>query len=369
MKILHLLYESKGDYFGIGGVGTRAYEIYRYLKHRHEITLLCKRYPSSPLTKNIEGLRHIFVGSGSKSLTKSLLSYAYKAALFVKNHGDEFDIIIEDFSPAIPTFLNLYKKRPVILQIQGYTGKGYFKKYNILYSSVLFILEKVRSRFYRDIIVVSDATRKRFIFNRNSNIQIISNGIHDELINCERGCSDYILYLGRIDIHSKGLDILIDAYRDFYNFFPDIRLVVAGDGRDMKVFRKRVETLPANVRDNIEMTGWVEGRKKIDLFKDAVMVVIPSRYETQGIVVLEAMAHGKPVITSDIPELNYVVNCGAGMAFKAGIAESLYKAMKALINNNRKREEMGEKGREMVKDFTWEKVALRYEKFLQDVID
>ena len=47
MKILHLLYESKGDYFGIGGVGIRAYEIYRRLKDRHDITLLCKKYPGA----------------------------------------------------------------------------------------------------------------------------------------------------------------------------------------------------------------------------------------------------------------------------------------------------------------------------------
>jgi len=47
MRILHLLYESKSDYFGIGGVATRAYEIYRYLRERHDITLLCKRCPGA----------------------------------------------------------------------------------------------------------------------------------------------------------------------------------------------------------------------------------------------------------------------------------------------------------------------------------
>ena len=118
MKILHLPYESKGDYFGIGGVGIRAYEIYKYLKDKHDITLLCKKYPGAQ-NKEIEGLRHIFVGTESKSLTKTLLSYAYHAAMFVKKHADEFDIIIEEFSPAIPTFLHAFTKKPVILQIQG----------------------------------------------------------------------------------------------------------------------------------------------------------------------------------------------------------------------------------------------------------
>lgn len=117
MKILHLLYESKGDYFGIGGVGIRAYEIYSHLRDRHDITLLCKKYPEAK-DKEIEGLKHIFVGTESKSLTTTLLSYAYHAALFVKRHGERFDVIIEEFSPAIPTFLHVFTKKPIILQVQ-----------------------------------------------------------------------------------------------------------------------------------------------------------------------------------------------------------------------------------------------------------
>lgn len=367
MKILHLLYESKDDYFGIGGVGIRAYKIYSYLKNRHDVTLLCKKYPGAPLNREIEGLRHIFVGSESKSLTKSLLLYVYKTALFVRKHGDEFDIIIEDFSPAIPTFLNLYRKRPVILEIQGYTGKKYFGKYNILYSTVLFILERLRPRFYSDIIVVSDATKKRFDLNQRHNIQVISNGISDELFDSEPRESDYILYLGRIDIHHKGLDILINAYREFYEFFPHIKLVIAGGGRDINRFREMIGGLPENIQKNIKLTGWVEGIMKASLIKDALMMVTPSRYETQGIVVLEAMAHGKPVVVSDIPELSYVVDWDAGITFRAGDAESLTNAMKKLITSD-KRQEMGRKGRERVKDFTWGEIARKYEEFLQDVL-
>jgi hypothetical protein len=133
VKILHLLYESKGDYFGIGGVGVRSYEIYRHLKERHDITLLCKKYPGAS-DAAIEGLRHVFVGTESESLTKTLLSYAYHAASFVRKHGSEFDIVIEDFSPAIPTFLHRFAEKPVVLQIQGYTGRLYFKKYNTVYA-------------------------------------------------------------------------------------------------------------------------------------------------------------------------------------------------------------------------------------------
>ena len=139
MKILHLLYESKGDYFGIGGVGIRAYEIYGRLKDRHDITLLCKKYPGA-VDGYKEGVKHVFVGTESRGLTKTLLSYAWQALLFARKYGKEFDIIIEEFSPGIPTFLHFFSGRPLVLQIQGYTGIKYFEKYNIFYSFVLYIL-------------------------------------------------------------------------------------------------------------------------------------------------------------------------------------------------------------------------------------
>jgi len=368
LNILHLLYESKGDYFGIGGVGIRAYEIYKYLKDRHNITLLCKKYPGAK-DGEMEGLRHIYVGTESKSLTKTLLSYAYHATRFVKKYGDNFDIIIEEFSPAIPTFLHTFTKKPIVLQIQGYTGVRYFEKYNIFYSGILYIFERLLPLFYRNIIVVSYITKKRYhLNNRNKKIEVISNGIPEELLSYNSGESDYILYLGRIDIHHKGLDILLAAYKDFYNTFPYTRLVIAGDGRDRDRFLALLYKLPQGIQQNIELKGWVDGKRKVHLLKDALMVVLPSRYETQGIVALEAMACGKAVIVSDIPELRYVTQNKAGISFKTGDSISLAQSMKDLLISN-ERKEMGQRGREYVKDFTWDKIALRYEEFLLNVSD
>ncbi|UCF86503.1 MAG: glycosyltransferase family 4 protein [Nitrospiraceae bacterium] len=366
MKILHLLYESKGDYFGIGGVGIRAYNIYHFLKDRHDITLLCRKYPGAR-DREIKGLKHNFVGTESKNFTKTLLSYAYHSTRYVRKHGNEFDMIIEDFSPAIPTFLNFYHKRPLVLQVQGYTGRQYFKKYKKVYSLPLYILERFLPKRYKDIILVSDVTKKRLNLNDKHNIQDISNGIPEEIFTIETGESDYILFLGRIDIYQKGLDILFSAFVNFHKKFPDIRLVVAGDCRDREKFKTILEYLPHHLKKNIELTGWVEKEKKKSLLKDSLFVVIPSRHETQGIVALEAMAYGKPVVVSDIKELKYVIDCGAGISFKSGNAISLAQCMIDCISGN-ERKAMGSNGRETVKDFTWRKIALKYENFLFSVL-
>ncbi len=213
-------------------------------------------------------MRHIFVGTESKSLTRTLLSYAYHAAHFVKRYGEGFDIIIEEFLPAIPTFLSFMTKKPIILQVQGYTGSLYFRKYNPLYALVLACSEQVMPLFYRNLIFVNQETGKKFpVLKKNKNIRVISNGISSELLDVVANESSYMLYLGRIDIYGKGLDTLLSAYKEFYKFSPGIGLLIAGDGRDMDKFKVMLKDLPGDVSKNIEMTGWISGQKKIDIIK------------------------------------------------------------------------------------------------------
>jgi glycosyltransferase involved in cell wall biosynthesis len=370
MRILHLLYESKGDPFGIGGVGIRAYEINKYLKDRHEITLLCKKYPGAR-DREIEGLKHIFIGTESKNLTKTLLSYAHYSSLFVKKYCESFDIIIQEFSPAIPTLLHAFTRKPVVLQIQGYTGLKYFQKYNTFYAAALYLFERFLPPSYRNFIFVSESSKKNYYIDESKNIEIISNGIAEESIkNKDTEESDYILFLGRIDIHHKGLDILLKAYKDFYHMFPGTRLVIAGDGRDRQKFSGLLQKLPADVRQNIELKGWVDGDGKADLFRKASLVVMPSRYEAQSIVSLEAMAYGKPVVVSDIPELGFVTEKNAGISFKTGNPQSLAEAMRQFMTLTRdERAKIGQNGRSWAKDFTWDKIAIEYEDFLHKVLE
>ena len=350
MKILHLLYESKGDYFGIGGVGMRAYEIYRYLREKHDITLLCKKYPGAEDGYR-EELSHKFVGSAGRNFTKALLSYAYQAALFVERHGREFDVIIEEFSPAIPTFLHRFSERPVILQVQGYTGKDYFRKYNFFKAKILSIMEHRRPAQYKNFIFINEETRKKFPIKKAAYAHIIPNGVAPELLHLNPVESNYILYLGRIDVYSKGIDLLVSAYEDCCRSFPHMKLVIAGDGRDkdMKIFKDLLNQLPKAVLENIEVCGWVSGKKKEEVLRNALFVVSPSRHEVQPITTLEAMASAKTVLVSDIPAFSFVTGQGCGISFENGSASSLAQSMKSLMSRD-ELGEMGRRGRTWVQD-------------------
>ena len=366
MKILHLLYESKGDYFGIGGVGMRAYEIYRRLKDRHKVTLLCKKYPGA-VNGEREGLRHIFAGQESKSLTKTLLAYACYASKYVRKHANDYDVIIEEFSPAIPTFLHVFTKKPIILQVQGFTGRLYFRKYNPFYALTLYMMESLRPRLYDNFIFVSPQTIRKFSLSEGKRIKVIPNGVSSELLAAPPRIGNYVLYLGRIDMYGKGLDVLLAAYKEFYKSFPDIGLVIAGDGREHSLLKAEIMKLPAEVREKIDLQNWVSGQKKRKVIMDALYAVFPSRHEAQPISVLEAMSSAKAVIVSDIPEFNFVIERGAGVSFRMGNAMSLARSMTDLTVSDR-REIMGNRGRDYMQQFTWDAIANLYESFINDVI-
>ncbi|MBF0465184.1 MAG: glycosyltransferase family 4 protein [Nitrospirae bacterium] len=363
MKILHLLYESKGDYFGIGGVGVRAYELYKFIGKRHDITLLCKKYKGAK-DGVINGIKHVFCGIESNSLTVALLSYALFASIYVRLNGHKYDVIIEEFSPAIPTFLYSYRKRPLVAQIQGFTGWRYFGKYNPIYALTLFVFEHIFPKLYKNLILVNAVTARRLNLPKDINMAVIPNGIDETLLKAPMGEDSYILYLGRIDIHTKRLDLLIKAYEDVYKSYPEIKLVIAGDGRDMEKLNTILSGLDEKIRKNISLPGWVEKEQKLEYLSNAFIVVLPSQYEVQPITVTEALAAGRAVVVSDIEELEAAVKAGLCVSFKSGDYKSLAAQIINLIKDTELRHTLGRTGRQWACDYHWEKLSADFENFL-----
>jgi glycosyltransferase involved in cell wall biosynthesis len=361
MKILQLIYESFGSPFGFGGAGIRACEIYRRLKDKHDITLLCMRYPGAE-DGEIEGLTHLFVGTESKNLTLSVLAYTFKAMQFIRKNGDSFDIIVENFLPPTPFFSLYLTKTPVILQIQDFWGKHTLKRYPLSFAYPMFWVEKFYPKLYKRIIFVSAITREKF--NLSAKTVLLPNGIDENFLRAAEKHDNSILFISSIDRYKKGLDILLKAFSQISPFYQNVGLSIAGTGRDFDVIKREIANLPVNVKKNIKLLGWVSGEEKIKTISRALFTVLPSRHESAPISIIESAACGIPVIVSDIPELKFVEEQGFGLIFPSESVRELQKKMEILLNNDEMRQRFGLKGREYAQNYRWDNLALQYEEVL-----
>lgn len=361
MRILQLIYESPRSPFGFGGAGVRAHEIYKRLKGRHDITLLCMKYPGAR-DGEVEGLQHVFIGTESKSLTKSVLAYTVRAANFIKKHGGEFDIIVENFLPSTPFFSKFLTKTPVILQVQGVMERHSLRKFNFLHAIPMYIVEGFYPRLYDNFIFVSEVTREK-VLKKIWLCPVIPNGIDERLLRVKGEDGGYLLFLSRIDIYTKGLDLLVDAFKTINAKYPDLRLVLAG--YEFDPHERLTAALPRPLKEKIRYAGFVTGEEKTRLLAGAKMFILPSRHESSPISIMEAAACGKPVVVSDIPELAFVSREGLGLSFRSGSAEGLAKAINILIDDDGRREEMGKKGREFSARFLWDEIAIHFEDVLK----
>ena len=365
MKILQIIYESHGNPFGIGGAGVRAYEVYRRIQDRHETTLLCMKYPGAK-EGEIDGLRHVFVGTESTSLPKSVLAFTIQAGRYVHHFGRDFDVIVENFLPSTPFFSRFLSKTPVILQVQGVMYGHSFRKFNPLYSFPMYAVEKFYPPLHDRFIFVSDVTRAKVMRGITRPVKlcrVIPNGVNEELLNAETADGDYILFFSRIDEYTKGIDILLDAFADLARDFPGIRLVMAGYEYDS--FKGLVAGLPAEVKKRVEYAGFLTGAQKTALLSGARIVVLPSRHESSPVSIIEAAACGKPLVVSDIEEMDFVEENHFGVSFPSGSVKGLGDKVAFLLKDRAVRSELGARGREYSRKFLWSSIAKDFENTLE----
>ena len=159
----------------------------------------------------------------------------------------------------------------------------------------------------------------------------------------------YILYLGTIEPR-KNIVRIINSFLEYRNLTKsDIKLVIAG-GKGWK-YEKIMKLVEQN-KENIVLTGYIEEEDKIALYKMAELFVFPSLYEGFGMPVLEAMAAGVPVVTSNVSSLPEVAG-DATILVDPLNEDEIFEAYKKILSDKNLRRDMIEKGLEQAKKFQW----------------
>lgn len=185
-----------------------------------------------------------------------------------------------------------------------------------------------------------------------------------------------ILFVGRLE-KRKGLRYLLRAFERVKAARPDTRLVVAGgyDKRQRRGYERWVKE--AGLAD-VEFVGYVPNDLLPRYQHSAHIFCAPNTgNESQGIILLEAMASGRPVVATNIEGFAGVITHGVeGLLVRPQDSEGLAGALLQLVNDADMRREMGARGSERAQHFSWDRVSQRvlsyyerlaYERGLADV--
>jgi phosphatidylinositol alpha-mannosyltransferase len=224
-----------------------------------------------------------------------------------------------------------------------------------------------------DIIVAtghSYAATSKILSSTQREISAIPNGVDNSFLQVpprskvqelrsKLGIDDkqkIILFVGQLK-RFKGLDTLIRAFKTIYKA-TDSKLLIVGKGPEENTLGGLTSRL--ELSDRVVFAGFVSDDELPLYYHLSDVYALPSvlRVENFGITLLEAMAAGKPVVSSNLPGPDEVVDDGInGLLSKPGCAGSLAKAIFELLNDEKRARIMGQNGKLKAMKYTWDKIA------------
>ena len=190
-----------------------------------------------------------------------------------------------------------------------------------------------------------------------------------------RPCDKMLLFVGRIE-PLKGIDTLIKAIAIMREKDVDVCLAVIGGETDTSAAcqNEEMERLKV-IREQIGLADLVAflGKRSQDTlpyyYSAAEAVVVPSHYESFGMVALEALACGAPVVASEVGGLAYLVQDGVtGFTVPSDDPEALAGKLIVLLQDKKLREQMCNDAVEFVQNYSWQEIAARVAEMYREVI-
>lgn len=153
-----------------------------------------------------------------------------------------------------------------------------------------------------------------------------------------------LLFLSRLH-YKKGVELLIDVAASLRDRGLDFDVLIAGPGEDDYVESLRSRVRERRLEDRVEFIGLVSGVQKISLYQAADLFVLPTSQENFGFVFFEALAAGTPVVTTTGVDTWPELEESGGAVITACEGAAMADAVESLLRDERRRKEMGERGR------------------------
>ena len=170
------------------------------------------------------------------------------------------------------------------------------------------LCERRALRAYDRILTIAPSVQARIQRHaRDAAVDLVYSGVDRRFFALVSEEAPYVLYFGRMDIHTKGIDLLIAAFAEMAAEYPEIRLKLAGRGTPKQLARMSGLVRRAGLAGRVEIIGSVDEEQQGELLRRALVVCVPSRYEGWCMVAVEAAAAGKAVLGTNIDGLRDAV--------------------------------------------------------------
>ena len=327
----------------IGGVENYVYELSKQLvRQGHEVKVICANESAPKAQDLIEGIevnRLKYIGKIANTNITPLLA--------VKLLSEEFDVIhthlptpwSADWS-AITSFLR--RKKLVVTYHNDIVGKGVSKYIAKFYNMTM--LKFILGRAHK--IIITQAKYPDYsphLKKYKDKIVVIPVGVDTKRFRPMKKIkksNNTVGFLSVLDEYHryKGLDYLLKAIAHAKEKIPDIKLMVGGSGALFLEYKKMAKEL--GIEKNVEFLGFIPDNKLAEFYNKLEVFVLPSTsYEQEGfgIVALEALACGTPVITTDIAGIaKDIKRQNPGIAIKPKDADDMARMIIKLLSKKSK---------------------------------
>jgi glycosyltransferase involved in cell wall biosynthesis len=267
---------------------------------------------------------------------------------------------------------------PTIVNIHGVSQVEYILDYpdtrknrSILYRGVAAVLRSCKQA--DKIVTFSEFMRNQIVTwygVRREKIAVIPNGVDlkrfSKPVSKQRLEGDpAILYFGYLS-RLKGVDLLINAISRLEKKLPNLKLHLVGHSGDMASFELLAKK--EHVEKAVVFHGYADPEAAPSYYKSADFCVFPGRWNF-GLTLLEAMASGTPVITSNRGGTQEIISDGEdGLLFEPDDADALPKSILALSQDSDLRKRLSSNALKTVANYSWENIASKYVSLYKDLI-
>ena len=371
------------DVGGLGGMERHLEEVITRLKHDYHVVIVS----ASLNMKNKEGIKWIRIPVPSRPAPLKMILFAILATIRISFLNRD---ILHTTGAIVwnkADFSTVHLCHHGFLKSTGNTraklNQSFFKKWNSRIATRYALwMEKIiyNPARTRKLIGVSNRTRTELIESfpyKGSDIITIPNGVdftRFKPVNRGRKLSlrqehdlrekgRYLLFMGG-DWPLKGLDFVIDAFKQLAPLYPDIHLLIVGKG-DPKPYLAQLEV---HEQERVRFTG--RQSKPEEWMAVSDLFIFPSSYETFSLVVHEAAATGLPIVATKVGGVEDLLEHGSNGLIVTRNGEDIRQAIETLLIDAETSANMGKRVREDVSSLTWdstyERMINQYKKRLVD---